>query len=85
MMTNIYFEWEGKSPYQWDYCDVVLWLIDVCIKYHIPLWEVTRLFDTIPCGKELCELSFEYFLDICPKYGLLIFEELHLTIQVFIT
>ena len=76
--------WKFKSPYIWKRMDTFCWLLDWFVKNKIILKEFQIALKLIDSGTNLYDQNIQYFLCIAPKYGLDLFEDLHIHISSFI-
>ena len=74
-INNTYLK---NSPYRWDVCDKIFWLVNISNVHNIPEYELNNLINHLTNVDYLCQLAFNYFITISPRYGVLIFEDLQM-------
>ena len=69
--------WSVKSPDQWAPEEFAGWLCWWAAVNGVPDSELIYLLYEPLSGFELCALDHQFFVDMCPQYGLQIYEALH--------
>ena len=75
--------WRTRSPIYWSKINSFCWLYDWSLRNKIEFHKLKNLSDKLPRGKKLCELNFEFFINLSSQHGLDIFEDLHIILSSF--
>ena len=75
--------WSIKSPEQWQPIEVAEWIRFWASRNNIQDIEIAHLLYNQMSGHELCQMQREYFTNICPQYGNLIYDSLQSLMEQF--
>ena len=76
-------KWKYKNPFYWSKIDSFCWLYDWSQRKNIEFTDLENLYNHLPRGSELCNLKFEFFINLSENHGMNIFEDLQILISSF--